>query len=141
MKRLLALVLVLLASSACGVLDSPLEKQYKRLEKEAAATDSSVAEKLYRKAEALVQEVEKNDNAPEDLHAKVRALQQRRAKEFAKAAARNWDIGSAAKVVRALLGSGLDPKVETAAVGVAPTEVPPKVDPTSDKRPSELGWK
>lgn len=124
MKKTLV-VLVVTAALACvacgtfkGVFKSPLEKEYAKLDAEKTATESSVAEDLYDKAEKFVARVRKTKDAPDGLLAKARGLQQRRARDFAKATVKSWDIASAGKVIRALTGSNLNPEAEAKRAGI-----------------------
>lgn len=122
MGKVLATLTTLFLSS-CGFFDSALEREYKELEKKIAST-SAQAEELYKEAEAFVSRVGQFENPPQDMIDKARALQQKRARDFAKAAAQNWEVGSARKVWNALRGAKLDPKSEAAAAGIPAEELP-----------------
>lgn len=146
-KKILFLIFLLAISlSACGRGcggKSPLEREFEGIAAEAAAEDSAEAEAAYTKAEAFVGRVKKFKNPPKGLLGKARALQRQRAREFARAAARDWNFGVALKVFRALQGSKLDPETEARAVGVPEERLKetsrPPVDPWADQVPPE--WK
>lgn len=134
--------LLILASaltfSSCGTFKSPLEKEFTKLSAVEPAGSAAEAEKLYAEVEKFATLLGQGGPAvPDGLLEKARALQQKRAREFAKAAARDWSLGSLSKVVRALTGAGLNPSAEASAAGIDPGKLPPKVDPTADMVPPE----
>lgn len=135
--RLGIVIVVALMCSGCGACGtSPLQKEYNKLAAEQAASDSASAETLYDKAEKFTVRVGKTKGAPKGLLAKARALQQERARQFTLAAAKNWDLRSSKKVLKALLGSDLNPEIEVERAGITPAQLEKtpmkKIDPTDD---------